>query len=74
MLASLANLCYLLMIDNACLVSLVVMEHHDCPVDPYGKLIDEVLLLLSQRIVGIEVDDFLRTILAKDKFFAILIL
>ena len=74
MLPSLANLGYLLVIDNACLVSLVVMEYYYSTIYPYGKLIDEILLLLSQGIVGIEIDNLLRSILAKDKFLAIHIL
>ena len=44
---SIANLGYFPVIDDACLVSLVVMEYYYSTIYPYGKLIDEILLRLS---------------------------
>ena len=58
------------MIDDIGIISFVVLEHHDCPIYPYRKLIDKIALLGFQRVLHIKVGNVFRAIFAKHPFLA----
>ena len=66
-----AHLCYLLVVDNACIVTFVVLEHHYGAVNPYGKLIEEVFLLGFHFPILVRADNIFGLVFAKYKFLAI---
>ena len=56
------------MIDNISIVALVILEHHDGTIDPYGKLVDEVSFLGFQWILYVQIGNVFRSVFAEHPF------